>query len=90
MAESISRITFFDNGDLRYHAQVQALSSPTLDAKSTYAFTITSQKRLSKAPSEELVKFLVCLSKSDLLRLSGLIQRAVAAAPSEETAHGLL
>ena len=68
-----TRTTFFDNGDLRYHAQVTALDAPTPG----YALTITSQRRAARKPQEEFVKFMACLSREELLQVSRLIERAV-------------
>lgn len=77
MAESTvtttARTTFFDNGDLCFHAHISALPSPT----EGYALTITSQRRAARRPHEEFVKFMACLSKEELLKVSGLIERAV-------------
>ena len=84
MAESISRITFFDNGDLRYHAQVQPLRNP----EGTFAFTITSQKRLSRTPHEELLRFLACLSRGEMLNLASVIQSAAGSTEDQEVLHG--
>lgn len=86
MAQSISRTTFFDNGDLCYHAQVQPLNGPP----GVYSFTITSQKRASRSPKEEWVKFLACLSKQELLQLSQLLHDAASSNTAVEVQHGLL
>ena len=65
--------TFFDNGDLCYHAHISTLPSPT----EGYALTITSQRRAARRPHEEFVKFMACLSKEELLQVSRLIERTV-------------
>ena len=86
MAQSISRTTFFDNGDLCYHAQVQELNAPP----GVYALSFTSQKRVSKAPREEAVKFFVCLNKDELCKLSQLLHDAASSNTAVEVQHGLL
>ena len=70
----VQRTTIFDNGDDCLHVTLQAVDSPP----GGQAIIITSQKRQSRHPREERVKFLACLDREGLVALSKLIQRQLA------------
>lgn len=70
----VQRTTIFDNGDDCLHVTLQAVDSPP----GGQAIIITSQKRQSRHPREERVKFLACLDSEGLVALSELIQRQLA------------
>lgn len=70
----VQRATIFDNGDDCLHVTLQAIDSPP----GGQAIIITSQKRQSRHPREERVKFLACLDREGLVALGDLIQRQLA------------
>lgn len=66
----IKRATIFDNGDYSLHVTLHPVCSP-LDG---HTLIITSQKRESRNPHEEQVRFMACLDREGLINLVDLIQ----------------
>lgn len=66
--------TLFDNGDYSLHARLTSVTSP----KNGLALTITSQRKESRNPDLEQVKFFACLDREDLQALADLIQKELA------------
>jgi len=56
MANATARTTLFDNGDFSLHARLTPVTSP----EEGYALTITSQRKESRNPNEEHVRFFAC------------------------------
>jgi hypothetical protein len=67
--KSMTRATLFNNGDFSLHAQISPVTSPS----NGYALTITSQRRASRNPHEEQVRFFTCLDRQGLRALADLI-----------------
>lgn len=76
--KSNSRATIFDNGDFSLHASIVPVSSP----KNGHALTITSQRKESRNPTEEQVRFFTCLDNDGLQSLLTLIQSHLLASDS--------
>ncbi len=71
--EMSSHTTLFNNGDFSLHARLSAVISP----EGGYALTITSQRRESRNPHEEQVRFFACLEREGLQALAELIQQTL-------------
>lgn len=84
MAEcsSVARTTVFDNGDFRLQAHIAPVASPY----DSLALTITSQRRQSRNPHEEHVRFFACLDRPGLQALADAIHAALEAAGSHRSA----
>lgn len=80
MANANARASIFDNGDFSLCAQLVPVSSP----RGGLALTITSQRKESRKPEDEQVKFFACLDREGVQSLGDLIQRAL----KEETPGG--
>lgn len=70
MANANTRIPLFDNGDFSLHAQL----TPVISPEDGHALTITSQRKESRNPNEEQVKFFACLDRQGLVNLQNIIQ----------------
>ena len=70
MAYANARTTIFDNGDFSLHARITPVSSH----EEGFALTFTSQRKESRNPTEEHVRFFACLDQNGLAKLSALIQ----------------
>lgn len=72
----MQHVCILDNGDFCYRVRLAPVRSPLHG----HALTITSQRRASRHPDEEQVRFLACLDREGLQALAGLIQQALQAA----------
>lgn len=80
MANATARTTLFDNGDFSLHARLTPVTSP----EEGHALTITSQRKESRNPNEEHVRFFACLDKTGLQALAVMIQREIARADAAQ------
>ena len=74
MANATARTTLFDNGDFSLHAHL----TPVISPEEGHALTITSQRRESRNPNEEHVRFFACLDRAGLVNLQNMIQQELA------------
>lgn len=74
MANATARTTLFDNGDFSLHARL----TPVISPEEGHALTITSQRKESRNPNEEHVRFFTCLDREGLQNLQNLIQMELA------------
>ena len=79
--QGIPRATIFDNGDYSLHVTLQPVCSPI----GGQTLIITSQRRESRNPQEEHVRFLANLDADGLSKLMGVIQEGLSKASSQRT-----
>jgi hypothetical protein len=79
MANS-NRVTILDNGDFSLHVSLAPVCSPV----DGHALTITSQRRESRNPNEEHVRFFICLDQEGLKALQDLIQQTLDEASTQK------
>jgi hypothetical protein len=71
----MNQVSILDNGDLCYRVSLAPVRSP----EEGHALTITSQRRASRNPDEQQVRFFVCLDREGLQALAELVQTALEA-----------
>ncbi len=75
-----NRVTILDNGDFSLHVSIAPVCSPV----DGHALTITSQRRESRNPNEEYVRFFTCLDQEGLKALQDLIQQTLDEAATQK------
>jgi hypothetical protein len=76
----MNQVSILDNGDLCYRVSLTPVRSP----EDGHALTITSQRRASRNPDEQQVRFFACLDRDGLQALANLLEVVLASTTEVE------